>query len=116
MIILSDDGFVCWTVAASKIDDLTNFVEKVIKNQKRAFGLFNVGSGKIISINNLVKKIINISNSKLTIYHDLSKKSLKNNITFDCRKALKVIKWKPRVTLESGIKKTLKWYKENYKK
>jgi len=98
------------------IDDLTNFVEKVIKNQKRAFGLFNVGSGKIISINNLVKKIINISNSKLTIYHDLSKKSLKNNITLDCRKALKVIKWKPRVTLESGIKKTLKWYKENYKK
>ena len=59
------------------IDDLISFVELAIKNQKSKFGLYNVGYGKIISINNLVKKIINILSKKLKIINDLTKKALK---------------------------------------
>ena len=45
------------------IDDLVNFVELAIKNQKK-FGIYNVGYGNLISINSLVKKIINLSGKK----------------------------------------------------
>ena len=96
------------------IDDLISFVELAIKNQKSKFGLYNVGYGKIISINNLVKKIINISGKKLKIINDLTKKSLKNNVFLNCDKAHKEIKWKRKVSLDEGIKKTLNWYLKNY--
>ncbi len=96
------------------IDDLISFVELAIKNQKSKFGLYNVGYGRIISINNLVKKIINISGKKLKIINDLTKKSLKNTVFLNCDKAHKEIKWKRKVSLDEGIKKTLKWYLKNY--
>ena len=96
------------------IEDLVNFVELAIKNQKAKFGLYNVGYGKLISINNLVKKIINISGKKLKIVNDLSKKSLKNSVFLNCDKAKKEIKWKRKFSLDQGIKKTLRWYLKNY--
>ena len=73
-----------------------------------------MGYGRIISINNLVKKIINISGKKLKIINDLTKKSLKNNVFLNCDKAHKEIKWKRKVSLDEGIKKTLNWYLKNY--
>jgi len=96
------------------IDDLVNFVELAIKNQKTKFGLYNVGYGKLISINSLVRKIIKLSGKKLKIINDLSKKSLKNSVFLNCTKALREIKWKKKVSLDQGIKKTLKWYLKNY--
>lgn len=97
------------------IDDLINFVELVIKKQKSKFGLYNVGYGKLISINNLVKKIIKLSNKNLQIVNDLTKKSLKNSVFLNCNKAYREIKWKKKISLDQGIKKTLKWYLENYR-
>ena len=73
-----------------------------------------MGYGKLISINNLVKKIINISGKKLKIVNDLSKKSLKNSVFLNCDKAKKEIKWKRKFSLDQGIKKTLRWYLKNY--
>jgi len=43
------------------IDDLVEFIYLVIKKQKRKFEIFNCGYGSYISINSLVKKIINHS-------------------------------------------------------
>ncbi len=96
------------------IDDLINFVELAIRNQKSKFGLYNVGYGKLISINNLVKKIIKKSGKKLKIVNDLTKKSLKNSVFLNCSKARKEIKWKRKISLDQGIEKTLKWYLKNY--
>tara|TARA_B100000989_G_scaffold299059_1_gene292683 strand:- start:14068 stop:15054 length:987 start_codon:yes stop_codon:yes gene_type:complete len=97
------------------IDDLVRFVELAIKNQKNNFGLYNVGYGKQIKINELVKKIIKIYGKRIKIYNDLSKKSLKNSVFLNCNKAYKELGWKKQVSLSQGIKKTLKWYLENYK-
>lgn len=97
------------------IDDLVRFVELAIKNQKKQFGLYNVGYGKLISINNLVKKIIRIYGKKVDIYNDLSKKSLKNSVFLNCNKAYKELRWKKKISLDQGIKKTLKWYLQNKK-
>ena len=97
------------------IDDLVRFVELAIKNQKKKFGLYNVGYGKLISINNLVKKIIKIYGKKINIYNDFSKKSLKNSVFLNCNKAYKELRWKKKISLDQGIKKTLKWYLQNKK-
>ena len=98
------------------ISDLINFVNLTIVKQKSKYELYNVGLGKLITINNLVKKIIKIHGKKINLKNDLSKKTLKNNVKLNCNKAKKDMKWAPKVSLDNGIKKTLKWYLDNKKK
>ena len=95
------------------IDDLVNFIFLAIKKQKSMFEIYNVGYGRPISINNLVKKIVKISKKKINSKNDLSKKSLSTKIFLDCKKAYLDFGWKPKINLDIGIKKTLKWYKNN---
>ena len=92
------------------VSDLVRFVDLAIKNQKNKFELYNVGLGKLISINDLVRKIIKFYDKKIKIKNDLSKQSLSTKVLLDCKKAKKEIKWTPKISLDEGIKKTLQLY------
>ena len=95
------------------VDDLMNFVNKVLKFQKENFKLYNCTYGKSFKIVEIIKKIIKLSNKKIQIYHDLSKPNIPINILVNSSKAEKELKWKPKINLEKGIKKTIKWMNEN---
>jgi GDP-L-fucose synthase len=97
------------------IDDFTNFIDKVIKKQKKNFKLYNCGLGKFISIKDLTNKIIKISDKNLKIKFDKSFKSLNTYVKLNCQLAYKELGWKPRISLDEGIKRTIKWYKSFYK-
>ena len=97
------------------INDLMDFVNSAIKKQKKQFDIFNVGSSKNISIKNLAKKIIKHSGKKINLEFDLSKKSLKNSVKINISKSKKEIGWTPKINIDSGIKKTLVWYKDIYR-
>lgn len=96
------------------IEDLCHFVDLAIKKQKKRFEIFNVGYGKLISINDLVMKIAKIAKLKIKVKHDKTKKSLKTNVVLNCNKANKILGWKVQNTIDQGIKKTLAWYNKNY--
>ena len=95
------------------VDDLMNFIELAIENQKTPYELYNVGLGKEISIRGLVESIVKLSGRALEITHDLSKPTIKTSLYLDCTKAQKELGWTPKIDLEDGIKKTLQWYKDN---
>lgn len=95
------------------ISDLVRFVDLSIKNQKKNFEIYNVGLGKSISINNLTKKIVKFYDKNIKIQNDLTKHSLSTKVVLDCGKAKREIKWSPKVSLDNGIIKTLKWYLKN---
>lgn len=95
------------------VEDLINFVELAIKKNSKPFNIYNVGYGKNISINNLVKKIAKIAKIKIKINNDLTKKTLKTNVVLNCQKAKKELGWKVKNSLDDGIKKTINWYKKN---
>jgi GDP-L-fucose synthase len=97
------------------IDDLVNFVQKAIYKQKKNFELVNVSSGKSITIKSLVKKIIKISGKKISVYYNLRKPTIKTDISLSNTKAFKIFKWKPRTSIDIGIKKTIDWYQRNIK-
>ena len=97
------------------VSDLVNFIQKAITRQKNYYELFNVGFGKDYSVIEVVKKIIKISGSKPKIEHDLAKPNIPTYLSLNCSKANKKLGWKPKVSLEQGIKKTIIWYKKNYK-
>ena len=98
------------------IDDLTNAIKLAIKNQKNKFEIFNIGSGKMIKVKDLVKKIISKSKKKLLIEYDLSKPSNTFFVSLDCKLAFKKIKWKNKTNIEKGIVKTIEWYNKYYRK
>lgn len=95
------------------ISDLVDFVENIIKNQQDPFELINVGSGKSITVKDLVSKIIKSSGKDITMEFDSSKPSMNFSLTLDCSYAQQKYGWSAKVPLEEGIKKTIEWYNRN---
>ncbi|MDD5688017.1 MAG: NAD-dependent epimerase/dehydratase family protein [Elusimicrobia bacterium] len=97
------------------ISDLVDFIKIAIKQQKNKYEIFNVGYGSAISVGNLVKKIIKYSGNNIRIEYDLSKPSIKTKICLDISKVKDLFGWLPKVSLDDGINKTIKWYRNYFK-
>ena len=87
------------------IDDLVEFVILILKKQKSKFKIYNCGLGKSYSINQIVKKIIKISNKKLKITNDIGKPNINTSLYLNCSLARKELDWKPKISIDEGIKK-----------
>lgn len=95
------------------VDDVVDFVERAIRLQEGKFELCNVGFGHAFSVNEVVEKVIALSGKKLGISHDLGQPSIPTHLSFNIGKAQNLFGWKPKIGLEEGIKKTLRWYQES---
>tara|TARA_B100000965_G_C19520904_1_gene726455 strand:+ start:189 stop:1148 length:960 start_codon:yes stop_codon:yes gene_type:complete len=102
------------------IDDVINgyiLIAKTMSLNNKINGLaINFGSGKPITVINLVKKILKIVQKKNNFF--VIKNNAKNEIKDQYsgfRLAKTKINWKPKVSLEEGLLKTYLWY-ENKKK
>lgn len=95
------------------VNDLVEFVDAALNNQESNYELFNVGLGKATQVKDVVSKIIKHSGKDLEMVHDLSKPTIPTSLFLDCSKAKQLLNWEPKVTLDEGIIKTIKWYKEN---
>ena len=95
------------------IDDLVNFIESAILNQKEKYRLYNCGYGESISIRKLVELIINLSKKSLRISHDITKPTIKTTLCLDNELAKKELGWYPSTSLKDGINKTIIWWNEN---
>lgn len=119
-VMTSKDGKVnVWGSGEEKrdllyIDDLLDFIDKALKNQKNPYELYNVGLGQGIKIKDLVRKVIINSGKDLEMVHDLSKPTVPTSLFLNCSKAKEELGWKPKHTLNEGIKKTLNWYRDNF--
>ena len=79
--------------------------------------MVNIGTGRDLSIKELVKKIlgeigkgkeIKVENQRIR-----PEKSEVMQLLCDTRLAQKLFKWAPRYTLEDGLKETIEWYRNN---
>lgn len=95
------------------IDDQIEFIKKVIELQKNNFEIFNVGSGRTYTVNELVEVIMSCFGKNLVITHDVQKPTIGSRINIDAKKAWQVIGWKARIDLLEGLVKTIEWYKQN---
>lgn len=74
--------------------------------------VFNFGSDNVISVSNLIRKIIEISGKPLMVekIEDIRLGEIKSQYV-SWRKANKLLGWTPKATLSDGLAKTIKWYK-----
>ncbi|MBU0974853.1 NAD-dependent epimerase/dehydratase family protein [Patescibacteria group bacterium] len=76
---------------------------------------FNISSQTETSIKDLSKKIKGMFNSEIKIKYKKMKSIEQNRSYISNKKALKELKWKPKVTLKQGLIETVKWYERNFK-
>ena len=72
----------------------------------------NIGSERLVTINELAEMIIEISGKYLTLEHDLSAPQGVRGRNADISLARKVLGWEPEVSLEEGLAKTYRWIAE----
>jgi len=79
--------------------------------------VINIGTGKDISIEELVQKILNQIGKKREIEVEDQRirpeKSEVMQLLSDTRLAQKLFHWEPRYTLEDGLRETMDWYQKN---
>ena len=96
-------------------DDLVNFIKIAINKQKTQYEIFNCGSGIPIKVKDLVKKIIKISKKDINIQFNKTKPTIPFNMYLNIKKSEKEIGCKPKIDIDTGIKKTIRWWNKNIK-
>ena len=92
------------------VDDLSSAIEFIIKNDI-GIDLLNVGSGEEISILDLASEIKNVIGFEGKIELDKSKPDGNPRKLLDSSK-LNKLGWYSETSLNEGLKKTYKWYKQ----
>ena len=101
--------------------DLT-FVSDTVKGfikaakEKKAIGeIINIGSQNEVKITELVTKLSKVAGVKTKIKIDESRLRPYdvNRLVCNNKKAQKLLKWKPTITVDNGLKETYEWAKNN---
>jgi len=69
----------------------------------------NIGSDRMVTINELAEMIIRISGKDIKPSYDLSKPQGVRGRNADITLAKRVLGWKPKITLEEGLRRTYEW-------
>jgi nucleoside-diphosphate-sugar epimerase len=87
----------------------------IIMKKNHGFNDYNVGSGKSHSLMQICNKLKKISEN--TIHVEGIQQKIRNN-SYDVKSnstKLKKLGWKPKITLDDGLKLTYTWYKNHLK-
>lgn len=97
------------------VEDTANGILRCLQEKKAIGEIINIGSGKEISIHDLAKKIAKISKKKIKIKYDESRERPYdvNRLLADNSKARKILKWRPKISVEKGLAMTYKWAQKN---
>lgn len=96
-----------FTYVANTIDALIKAAEV-----KYCGGPINIGSGVEMNVGEVARKIADILNVEVKFLNKEVVGSMR--LCCDNTKAKNILKWKPRISFEDGLRKTIKWYKQNY--
>ena len=96
------------------IDDLIKAIMKVLSNRNINGEILNIASGKPIKIKNVILKICNIVGYGNPQFGKIKfRKDEILRLFPSITKVKKILKWKPVVDINLGLKKTIKYYKSN---
>lgn len=96
------------------IDDAIRAIIKSLRCKKASGEIINIGSGKPTKIKDIIIKICKLVGSGNPRFGIIKlRKDEMMSLYPDILKAEKIIKWKPKIELNTGLKKTIKYYKKN---
>jgi GDP-D-mannose 3', 5'-epimerase len=96
------------------IDDCTKGIDMIMHSDELIATPINLGSSELVSINTLVSKVEKIAGVKLKRNYDLSAPRGVAGRNSDNTFIQKMLHWEPDTTLDTGLRATYKWIKEQY--
>jgi nucleoside-diphosphate-sugar epimerase len=74
----------------------------------------NIGSDRLVTIDELAQIVIKISGKNITVKHDLSKPQGVRGRNADITLVKREVGWEPKVSLEEGMKRTYEWARQRF--
>ena len=94
------------------IDDVIDAIFIVLKSKRSNGEIFNVASGKPISIKKMINKVCKITQKGKPKFGSIPYRDGENMKLFaNTSKIKKILGWKAKITLDEGLKKTIESYK-----
>ena len=99
------------------VSDAVSAFKLLINKNLKGFSKFNVGFGKSFSIEEICKKIVKISEKKISIESNkqLFRRSEIPNLVCNASK-IKNLGWKPKISLDEGLQMTFESFKNGMRK
>jgi UDP-glucose 4-epimerase len=88
------------------IDDI---VDANLLSLTKGNGVYNIGGGHRVSIQELAEKIIEITRSSSIIEYKESKKGDAEHTYANTKKAHRELGWSPKISLDQGLKRYVEW-------
>jgi UDP-glucose 4-epimerase len=92
------------------VDDVVE--ANVAAVNKAARGIYNVGTGKETSVNELFSLLAGLINPAIREVHGPAKKGEQQRIALDASKFHRELDWEPKVSLKDGLARTVEYYRE----
>ena len=98
------------------VDDVVNAGFIALKKKQIHGEIFNIASGNPIKINYLVSLIQNLIKKGKPIFGGIDYRENESmSLYASIKKAENILDWKPKISLEEGLLKTIHWFQENDK-
>ena len=96
------------------IDDFTTGVVSTLDEEKAIGEAFNIGNAfNVITAYNLAKTVIDICSSKSKIvFKEIDFRDIDIRVP-DIKKASRILGYNPKIDLDTGLERTIEWFKNN---
>jgi len=97
------------------VDDLVHFVEACLARQKAPYEMLHASAGRAVAVKDLVARIVAASGRTLRIEHDPAGPTIKTSFSLDNSRAFDRLGWKPEVSFDDGVRRTVEWWREAFR-
>ncbi len=98
------------------IDDAVEAIIKTLNNKKSNGEIINICSGRPIQIKKLITYITNFIKKGKPIYGKIKlRRDEPLKLYSNHKKATQFLRWRPKIKLIEGLKKTIRFYEKNFK-
>lgn len=96
------------------VDDFARAVIEIMDKDEIKFGVFNLGSGSKVTVNEVVKLALKYAkHNPGEIRYAQDKPTTVKFRSLDCNKIKKVLSWEPKCSIEEGVRQTTEWWQGN---
>lgn len=90
------------------VDDVVR--ANMLALQRRAQGIFNIGTGRQTSVNALAKRMREMTSSRSAIRHGRAIDGELRRSAVDTRAARRALAWKSEIEIDLGLRRTAEWF------
>ena len=98
------------------VNDVIQAIETAIHAKNIIGEIFNIGTGVMRSVQDVVNNVLEIAKSNNKISWKIKQKRVFDDMTpwvSDTEKTKKILKWEPKYSFSDGLSLTYKWYLNN---